>query len=144
MILLHSVPVGLTETEVTVNQDMKAMIVGKRIEPKYLLYLLKGLKNQILELVDSSAHGTRVLPMDNFVRLAIPVPPVQEQPNIVSAIEQKLNNLDTTEKRALEMVVLLQEHRTALICAAVTGKIDVRGWQKPSNEPEETDATVSA
>ena len=30
----------------------------------------------------------------------------------------------------------LQERRTALISAAVTGKIDVRGWNAPDSEPE--------
>ena len=34
------------------------------------------------------------------------------------------------------MSVLLQERRTALISAAVTGKIDVRGWKAPESETE--------
>jgi len=32
--------------------------------------------------------------------------------------------------RAMAGIELLQERRTALISAAVTGKIDVRAWQK--------------
>lgn len=30
---------------------------------------------------------------------------------------------------------LLKERRSALISAAVTGKIDLRGWQPPANTP---------
>jgi type I restriction enzyme S subunit len=30
----------------------------------------------------------------------------------------------------------MQERRTALISAAVTGKIDVRGWKAPESQPE--------
>ena len=30
----------------------------------------------------------------------------------------------------------MQERRTALISAAVTGKIDVRNWQNPNNNNE--------
>ena len=33
-----------------------------------------------------------------------------------------------------EQIKLLQERRTALISAAVTGKIDLRGWQPPKSE----------
>jgi type I restriction enzyme S subunit len=38
-------------------------------------------------------------------------------------------------KLAEDQVYYLQERRSALISAAVTGKIDVRGWQ---TEPEAT------
>ena len=38
------------------------------------------------------------------------------------------------EQTALDQVALLQERRTALISAAVTGKIDLRGWQPPKRE----------
>jgi len=38
---------------------------------------------------------------------------------------------------------LLQERRSALISAAVTGKIDVRGWRLPSNiEREIEDSAI--
>ena len=33
----------------------------------------------------------------------------------------------------LQAIQLMQERRTALISAAITGKIDVRGWQAPAN-----------
>jgi len=40
-----------------------------------------------------------------------------------------MNIFQTLENRAVNGIVLLQERRTALISAAVTGKIDVRNWQ---------------
>jgi len=46
---------------------------------------------------------------------------------------------DKTEALAESQINLLQERRTALISAAVTGKIDVRNWQPPTtpqNSPE--------
>jgi len=36
--------------------------------------------------------------------------------------------------KALEGIALLKERRSALISAAVTGKIDVRNWQPPADE----------
>ncbi|CEG55403.1 hypothetical protein PXNS11_700007 [Stutzerimonas xanthomarina] len=38
-------------------------------------------------------------------------------------------------KEAERVVAFLQERRSALISAAVTGKIDVRGWQSPASAP---------
>jgi hypothetical protein len=47
-------------------------------------------------------------------------------------MSQSANNLDATKlpEEALEKL-LLQERRTALLFAAVTGKIDVHPWQPP-------------
>ena len=58
----------------------------------------------------------------------IPVPPLKEQTEIVRAIEEKkaiFTNLLLSCEKEIE---ILQERRTALISAAVTGKIDVRDW----------------
>ncbi|KAA3626962.1 MAG: restriction endonuclease subunit S [Proteobacteria bacterium] len=144
MILLHSVPVGLTEVEVTVNQDMKAMVAGKHVDGKYILYLLKGIKSRILELMDSSAHGTRVLPTEDMARITLPVPPLKEQAAICDHIEERLGKFGLLIQKGEQQIDLLREHRASLISSAVTGKIDVRGWQKPNTEPEETAAAASA
>ena len=48
------------------------------------------------------------------------------------------------ETKANHVVELLRERRTALISAAVTGKIDVRGWKPPSSDVElETEMEVA-
>ena len=39
-------------------------------------------------------------------------------------------------EKTADQIVLLQERRTALISAAVTGKIDVRNWVAPASEAE--------
>ena len=48
-------------------------------------------------------------------------------------------------KEGESAIKLLQERRSALISAAVTGKIDVRGWQPPagSSAPAEATQTVA-
>lgn len=59
----------------------------------------------------------------NFV---IPVPPVNEQQCIVGFLEAELSKLDRLKVASEEAITLLNERRSALITAAVTGKIDVR------------------
>jgi type I restriction enzyme, S subunit len=55
--------------------------------------------------------------------------PEKELSNIVKYIRKKISVFDVTIEAAEEMIGIMQERRTALISAAVTGKIDVRDWQ---------------
>jgi type I restriction enzyme S subunit len=61
--------------------------------------------------------------------LSLPVPPVEEQKQIAKWIDERITRLDDVFQKAMEQTVLLNERRTALISAAVTGKIDVRNWK---------------
>ena len=54
------------------------------------------------------------------------IPPVAEQKAITTWIAQETGKIDTLTAEAQRAIDLLQERRTALISAAVTGQIDVR------------------
>ena len=56
-----------------------------------------------------------------------PVPPVTEQRDIVTFLQAETGEIDSLTAEARSAITLLQERRTALISAAVTGQIDVRG-----------------
>lgn len=60
------------------------------------------------------------------VNLIVPIPPEDEQDSIVAFIEAETARLNTLTAEAQRAIELLQERRTALISAAVTGQIDVR------------------
>ena len=66
--------------------------------------------------------------------LPTPIPPYAEQKEIVSFVDCESAKIDTLLAQAQEGISLLQERRSALISAAVTGKIDVRGWQAPASD----------
>ena len=63
-------------------------------------------------------------------------PPVSEQVVIAEFIDQELERFDELSSEAERIVTLLQERRTALISAAVTGQIDVRGLAGDANAPD--------
>lgn len=63
--------------------------------------------------------------------LKILVPPYYEQTEIGEHVENIIKRFEDLSTKANQQIKLLQERRTALISAAVTGKIDVRGWQSP-------------
>jgi type I restriction enzyme S subunit len=58
-------------------------------------------------------------------------PPKEEQEAIKGKIDEWLAALDELAREAEEGIALLHERRAALISAAVTGKIDVRGVCAP-------------
>ena len=61
--------------------------------------------------------------------IIVPMPPQYEQKIIAEYLIQEAEGFDSLLAAAQNTITLLQERRSALISAAVTGKIDVRGWQ---------------
>jgi type I restriction enzyme S subunit len=57
----------------------------------------------------------------------VPCPPIEEQLAIAAYLCLETNKIDRLRIEAQRGIDLLQERRSALISAAVTGKIDVRG-----------------
>jgi type I restriction enzyme S subunit len=75
-------------------------------------------------MIGSTFKRINVEEIRSFV---MPSPPVKEQAEIAAYLERELNSFDTLTTEAQRAIDLLQERRTALISAAVTGQIDVRG-----------------
>ena len=71
----------------------------------------------------------------NVMSLALPIPSVAEQKEILSVLNEGRVAHEELVNLATSTVEFLQERRSALISAAVTGKIDVRGWQPPASAP---------
>ena len=99
MILDHSFPVAVTEIEVTINQDMKALIPFDSRLSRYLLLLMKGMKMEILKLVKKSTHGTCRLTTDDLFSIVLPIPPVEEQQRVLSKVDDIMNVLDQLNLR---------------------------------------------
>ena len=85
------------------------------------------------------ANGStfKEITLDMLRRFGIPVPPLEEQRQICDWIDGPFGEFGELLLAAAEAITLLQERRAALISAAVTGKIDVRGLvpQIPELEP---------
>lgn len=72
--------------------------------------------------------GTAQVNISVPILKALPVvmPPLNEQRAIVEFIKNEVDKLDALSRQASNVIGLLKERRSALISAAVTGKIDVR------------------
>ncbi len=64
-----------------------------------------------------------------FYEIRIPSPPPEEQREIVKAIDRETGHYNRFRAKIEQSIEMLQEYRTALISAAVTGKIDVSSME---------------
>lgn len=90
------------------------------------------LENTLVEYWTSQmtgAGGLRRVPTETVETFKIAVPPNEEQIQIAQHLDRETAKLDTLLTEALRGIDLLKERRSALISAAVTGKIDVRNWK---------------
>ena len=80
------------------------------------------------QYLDSFTMGSTIktIGMPDVRKLAFALPPIDEQLEIVDYLKTELAKFDTLTAEAQRAIDLLQERRTALISAAVTGQIDVR------------------
>jgi len=62
-----------------------------------------------------------------ITEMSMPLPSLEEQRGIVAFVAEETGKSGQLIAEATRAIDLLQERRTALISAAVTGKIDVRG-----------------
>ena len=83
---------------------------------------------------DVAQYGLKEgLSLGNVSEAPLALPPKHEQDVIVKYLESIRNNYDNLSRLSTIQIELLKERRTALISAAVTGKIDVRDWVAPDS-----------
>lgn len=106
------------------------------INPQLIaFYLGLPIVRQQIELEASGASDSmQNIGQSTIKELPIIVPPNDEASSLALNIKRKIEIFELTVQKANEQIKLLQERRTALISAAVTGKIDVRDCQAQSNK----------
>ncbi|MEB0048806.1 MULTISPECIES: restriction endonuclease subunit S [unclassified Pseudomonas] len=114
-------------------------------EEKYTDFLFDFLLSDCLDTyIKSVSHGSTVshLRVEQVENIPVLVPPTDEAKKIHQYLSNiKLKYFKLTQ-RAEAAIALMQERRTALISAAVTGKIDVRNWVTPKES--QTNKEVAA
>ncbi len=96
-------------------------------------YLSSNHANRYYEL---ERTGTTIfnLSLNSIRQMNVCVPPITEQKSISDYCRKNYAKYGLLIQKAESMINLLQERRKALISAAVTGKIDVRDWQPPTDK----------
>ena len=118
MILVHSFPVALTAREVTINQDMKALVPPQELSD-YLLMYLQAAKAIMVGLVDRSSHGTCKLISEKLWSHIVYLPPLAEQHRIVAKVDQLLALCDQLKTRLTQARKLNEQLGNTLIERAI-------------------------
>ena len=108
-------------------QRVASLKVGNKLHADYLHYLLAS--EMFVAHFSPETTGVSVphISPDQINKFIIPIPPMSEQLAIVNDVKRLLAEFGGLIAESEIAVGLLQERRTALISAAVTGQIDVRG-----------------
>lgn len=116
---------GLSEPAY-INQHLCLVRPTSRIASEFLGLILKGRLGQTY--FELAQYGLKQgLSLENIKDAPILLPPLSEQAAIVTFLDTETAKIDTLVSEAQQAIGLLKERRSALISAAVTGKIDVRG-----------------
>jgi len=111
------------------GQRMMQFKSGNSTNPSFLMWHLNAVctyRQGQLDTVGSTSPHVNVSTIRNYWLAS---PPLHEQQDIASFINTEVAKMDTLITEAQRGIELLKERRSALISAAVTGQIDVRGWQ---------------
>ena len=117
----------LTKRAVISGNSLKLTVNGNICSQGWVYYQLVNLK--FVGEIDLLANGSAqpALSLGGMNTLPVLIPPCAEQLEIINFIKQELSRLNLLNESAKKTIMLLTERRAALISAAVTGKIDVRG-----------------
>ena len=105
-ILKHTLPVAIAAVELTVNQDMKAFIVGENVTAKFLMYYFRTIKADVLSRVRSVTADN--IDFKEFQKRMVILPPIELQ-NRFDAFVEQTEKTKTTISRSLEKLETLKK-----------------------------------
>ncbi|MEQ5858392.1 restriction endonuclease subunit S [Halomonas sp. EF61] len=117
------------------------ILLSERADPDFVSMFIRTPLVRGLLQIESVGSTMDNLNPEILSRIRVPVPPIEEQRDLVEKVRLTERKTQRLISEALQGSELLQERRSALISAAVTGKIDVRGWQPPEGSTASSEAT---
>ena len=114
---------GLTTVEGTCNQQINAIIPTSAILAKFLFYVCLSDYMQHEIKANASATTLPILNKANFSKIAITIPPLQEQSRIVKSIEHWLSLVDCIEGNKENLQRTIREAKSKILTLAIHGKL---------------------
>ncbi|MCB9367134.1 MAG: restriction endonuclease subunit S [Calditrichaeota bacterium] len=128
LILSTRAPIGhlaIAGIPLCTNQGCRSLVFDTKGDTQYYFYLTLSAREELA----SRGEGTtfKELSKDKLAEVKFTSPPLSEQRAIAAFLDRETGRIDNMANKIRESIEKLREYRTALISAAVTGKIDVRG-----------------
>ena len=115
---------GVLGTSAAVNQACCVFSGSNRMDAWFYFYWLQSRRSYLISL--GYGGGQPNLSQELLKSIRVPTPSIQEQRTIAAFLDRETAKIDALMAKVREAIDRLQELRTALITAAVTGKIDVQ------------------
>jgi type I restriction enzyme S subunit len=98
-----------------------------RAVTRFIAYVLSShiVRSSLAEMATGTSASMKNLSQEDLLNFPIPLPPVNEQKEIIRYIDAETTSLDRLRSATEHSIALLKERRGALIAAAVTGQIDI-------------------
>lgn len=121
---------------------MRVQADQRQVLNRYLEILVQDSGNVLEQLrIMSNATTIEVIYSESLKEVWLAVPPMTEQIAIIEYLDHKVAMLDDLVFKVQIAIDRLQQYRTALITAAVTGKIDVRDLSSVQKVPAESSSS---
>ena len=110
----------------TINQHLAFIQPERsRLRPWFLRWTLFAAYDFLRSISDDAGGTKGALTCDGVANLRVPVPPADEQSAILDHVTISVGRFDSLRSVAEKTIAIIRERRSAIISAAVAGKIDV-------------------
>ncbi len=112
--------------DATINQHLAFIHPNpSRLLPWFLKWTLSAAYDFLRSISDDAGGTKGALTCEEIGNLRVPVPPVKEQAVILGKIATSIEQLDSLQSVVKNAISLIKERRSALISAAITGRLDI-------------------
>ncbi|MFG0261344.1 MAG: restriction endonuclease subunit S [Novipirellula sp. JB048] len=108
------------------SADMYPLQAHSGLTNEFLFRWILSEQFSAFAVLESDRVAMPKINRESLKKVRFALPPIEEQKEICEHITRQTEGFDTLQAEAERAIELLGERRTALISAAVTGKIDVR------------------
>ncbi|MCF2846399.1 restriction endonuclease subunit S [Pseudoalteromonas sp. ACER1] len=111
------------------NQNVVILREKSSLIKQFLFYVVCGTPYRYhLDVFSHKLANQSIISSSLIINAHFAFPTLEEQMQVVDFLDTQLKKYDALVEKAISSIELMKEGKTALISAAVTGKIDVRDW----------------
>ena len=131
-ILRHTLPVAILKECATINQDLKAIILYMPQLAEYIYVCLKGMETQLLLKYTKSGTTVENVNFDEFQKVLLPIPPIQQIDRIMSSTGSAESVVSTIEDDKVALADYVIKAKSKILNLAIRGQLVP---QDPADEP---------